>query len=171
MPILAPGQSTATASPEANASVRSATRTALRGKSTTKIPSARCAPARSVSRGCWPPVITAPLLLPGPAPARHGEARSRSYPGPPGASFCDCTPLPGNPYARTPLAGAAPATRCKRRPAVGRPGRTQPPCGHDRTRRRQTRRPWASGPAVAALAPACRARQYPARRCRLRGAR
>jgi hypothetical protein len=76
---------------------------------------------RWVSFGCscLPPVITAPLLLPGPASARHGEARSRSYPRPPGASFCDCTPLPGNPCPRTLPAGADPATRCKRRRAEG----------------------------------------------------
>jgi hypothetical protein len=90
---------------------------------------------------------------------RADEARrgpQPELPRAPGAAFCNCTPLPGNPCPRTLLTSATPATRCKRRPAVGRPGRTQPPCGRDRTRRRQTRRPWASGPAVAALAPACR---------------
>jgi hypothetical protein len=45
-------------------------------------------------------------------------------------------------------------------PPLGRPGGTKPPCGRDRSRCRRSRRHWASGPAVAVLAPACRARQH-----------
>ena len=78
-----------------------------------------------------------------------------------------CCPLQQHAAARelcprTLSASVIPATRCQRRPALGCPGRTPPPCGHDRARRRESRRPRASGPAVAALAPACRTRQHPA---------
>ncbi len=61
---------------------------------------------------------------------------------------------------RTLLASVTPAARCQRRPAVGRPGRTQPPCGRDGAG--YGRRVRASDPAVAVLAPACRARQHSA---------
>lgn len=63
---------------------------------------------------------------------------------------------------RTLLARFTPATRCPRRPAVGRPGRIQPPCGRGRARCRQSPSSPASGPAVPVLAPVCRARQHPA---------
>jgi hypothetical protein len=61
---------------------------------------------------------------------------------------------------------AALRPRCPPYPAVGRSGRTQPPCGRDRSRCRESVGSGASGPAVAALAPACRARQYAAACCR-----
>ena len=64
-------------------------------------------------------------------------------------------------YPRKLLASVTPATRGQRCPAIGRPGRTQPPCGRDRARRRESRRVRASGPAAAVLVPTCRARQHP----------
>jgi len=107
-------------------------------------------------------MITALLPPSRAAPARHGEARSPNYPGPSRAAFCNSTPLPRNLCPRTLLArvtpqpvatGARPwAVLCAYSP---RAGATVPGPG-------QSRRPWASGPAAAVLAPACRARQYPA---------
>jgi hypothetical protein len=41
-----------------------------------------------------------------------------------------------------------PATRSRPTRRWGRPGRTQPPCGRDRSRRRESRRPRVSGPAM-----------------------
>ena len=60
-------------------------------------------------------------------------------------------------------ASVTPTARCPWRPAVGCSGRTQPPCGRDVPVPAIPRRPRASGSAVAALAPACWAREYPAR--------
>jgi hypothetical protein len=99
-----------------------------------------------------------------PASARSGEARSPNYRGRPGAAFCNSTPLATarNPCPRTLLASVTPATRCVRCPAVGHPGRTQPPCGRDRSRVGNPVVPGHPSPAAAVLAPACRARQYPA---------
>jgi hypothetical protein len=54
-------------------------------RSTTKNPGARCALARSISRGYPPSVITALLPPSRPAPARQGDARSPNYRGRPGA--------------------------------------------------------------------------------------
>ncbi len=126
-------------------------------------PGARCAPARSISRGFRPAAITALLPPSRPAPARHGEARSPNYPGLSRRCLLQlASPTPWNLYPRTLLASITPAARCQRYPAAGRPGRTQPPRGHDRARRRESRRVRASGPAAAVLAPACRARQHPA---------
>ena len=66
-----------------------------------------------------PPGLGRPGPLPSLAPTRHGEARS------PGTLLATVTGQP----------------RCPQHPAVGRPGRTQPPCGRDRSRCRQSRRP------------------------------
>lgn len=98
-------------------------------RSMTTNPGARCALARSISRGCRPPVITAPLLPSGQAAARPGDARSPSYPGPSWCWPCAAArrrpePVPGNAPRRS-----HPAIRCQRCPAVGRPGRTPPPLG------------------------------------------
>ena len=78
-----------------------------------------------------------------------------------GAAFCNSTPQPGN-CIRQRSSPASP------RQPVARGARPWPSRAHtapvrrDRPGRRQSRHPWASGPAVAVLAPACRARQYPA---------
>jgi len=104
----------------------------------------------------------ASLSPPRPAPARHGDARSSNYPGPSRCCLLQQHAAARDLCSRTLLTSVTPATRGQRCPAVGRPGRTQPPCGRDRTPRRASRRPWASSPAVAVLAPACRARQHPA---------
>jgi len=70
-------------------------------------------------------------VLPGTGEA--GRRPAPELPGPfwcwPCAAACRCPePVPANAPRQRP-----PAARCQRRPAVGRPGRTQPPCGRDRT--------------------------------------
>jgi hypothetical protein len=129
-------------------------------RSRTRVPVAR--PARSTSRSCWPPVITALLPPSRPAPARPGEpvARITRHPG---SAFCNWTPPTWHRYPRTVLAGVTPPAHCQRYPAVGRYGRTQPPCGRDVPGAGKS--PAGAGhPAATAavLAPACRARQHPA---------
>ena len=99
-------------------------------------PRARCAPARSISRGCRPSAVTALLSSSHTAPARLGDARSSNYRAVP-CCLAQQHAAARNLCPRTLLASVAPATRGQRRPAVGRPGRTQPPCGRDRTRRRR----------------------------------
>jgi hypothetical protein len=130
-------------------------------RSTTKNPGARCAPARSISLGSRPPAVTVLLPPSCPAPARLADARSLSYPR---SSWC----WPCAAARRCPV--PVPAASRQRPPgspmpaASGRgPSRAHTaPCGRDRTRCRESGRPRASGPAVAALAPACRARQHAA---------
>ncbi len=103
-------------------------------RSTTKDPGARCAPARSTGCGCRPPVITALLLPSRRAPARGGKARSPNYPGGRRYHFPRRHAAARHLCPRTLPASGVPPARCQRRPTVGRPGRTQPPCGRDRTR-------------------------------------
>lgn len=117
-------------------------------RSTTKNPGARCAPARSISCGCRPL-------------ARPGQARSANYPGASRYCLLQLHAAAGS-SVRERSPRARPGMRGQRCPAVGCPGRTQPPCGRDRTRRRESRRVRAPGPAVAVPAPAFRARQHPA---------
>ena len=87
-------------------------------RSMTTNPGARCALARSISRGCRPPVITAPLLPSGQAAARPGDARSPSYPGP---SWCwPCAAARRRPE---PVPGNAPPRRHPGNPMPAVPGR------------------------------------------------
>jgi len=120
---------------------------------TIKNPGARCAPARSISRG-FPPQVTTAFLPPSrPTSARPGQARSPNYPGP--SQRCllrqDAVapkPVPARSRQRhpgNPWPWARPS-------AV--PGAHSPTCGRDRPRSRNPPTP-SSGPAVATLAPAC----------------
>jgi hypothetical protein len=120
---------------------------------TTTNPGARWAPARSISRGCLPRWSRCSCRR---LARSMGRGWQLELPGPswcwPGAAARRCPePVPANaPRQR------GPAARCQRRPAVGRPGRAPPPCGRDRPGAGNPVGPRASGPAVAALAPACR---------------
>ena len=71
---------------------------------------------------------------------------------------------------RTLPASVVPAARCQRHPAVGRPGRTQPPCGRDRTRLRESTPVRVSGPAVARVCPGLPGTPLSAACCRCRRA-
>ena len=87
-----------------------------------------------------------------PAPVSPGTGEAWRGPQPELSGAARCCLLQQHAAARnlcprTLLASVTPAARCLRCPAVGRPGRTQPPCGRDRTRRRESRRVRASGPA------------------------
>ena len=98
--------------PFPNLERRSATRTDLRRKSTTiKSLGARCAPARSISHGCRPPVITPILTSSRPAPARLGEAGSPNCPRPSQCCLLQQHTAARNLCQRTLLASVAPATR------------------------------------------------------------
>ncbi len=116
---------------------RSATRADFPGKSTTIVNlGARCAPARSISRGCRPPVITALLLPSRPAPARGGKARSPNCPGAARYCFLRRRGAARNLCPRTLPASATPATRCPRPwavPGAHSPVRARPyPAPHPR---------------------------------------
>ena len=118
---------------------------------------ARC---RSISRGSRPPVITALLPPPCPALARHGEARSPNWAVP-------CCLLRQRAAAPEAVSDNAPRQRHPGNPLPVAPGR-RPSRTHTACVRA---RPFpvpaipsarGSGPAVAAVAPACRAREHPA---------
>jgi hypothetical protein len=79
-------------------------------------------------------------------------------PGPPDTAVCNGTPLPGT-CARERSPPASPRQPVASRVGRGRPGRTQPPCGRDRTRCRES--PGGSGHPARLwprLPPACRER-------------
>jgi hypothetical protein len=108
-------------------------------------------------------MITALQPPPSPAPARREEACSPNYPGPSRAArVLQQHAVARKLHPRTLLVMRHPGNPLPMAPGRGPSRCTQPPCGRDRSRRRQSRRPRASGPAVAVLASACRARQYPA---------
>jgi hypothetical protein len=67
-----------------------------------------------------------------------------------------------NPRPRTLLAWVAPAARGQRCPAMGRPGRTQPPCGRDRSRCRQSPSSPGVRPGYGRPRPSLPARRFPA---------
>ena len=90
-------------------------------------------------------------ISPGGIGFRHAQVLS--------SATARCCPGPVSPNAP---GQRHPGTRGRRCSAVGGPGRTQPPCGRDRPRHRESRRVRASGLAAAVLATACRARQHPA---------
>jgi hypothetical protein len=79
-------------------------------------------------------MITAPLPPSRPAPARPRHARSPNYPGPSRCCLLQQHAVARNLCPRTLLTSVTPVVRCQRCPAVGRPRRTQPPCGRDRSR-------------------------------------
>jgi hypothetical protein len=130
-------------------------------QSMTKNPGARCAPARSISRGCRPPVVTVLLPPSCPAPARLADARSPSYLGPSWCCPCAAARRCPETCARERSSSASPGSPTPAAPGRGPSRAHTAPVRARPYPRRESRRPRASGPAVAALAPACRACQHP----------
>ena len=103
------------------------------------------------------------------APATAAPGTGEAWRGPQPELSGAVPVLPSATSRRSPGAVSANAIRQRHPAARGQrarpwavPGARSPPCGRDRSRCRQSRRSRASGPAVAVLAPTCRARQYPA---------